>query len=123
MLRRAGQAPELVDAGSGSTPLGWPEPRAQRTLELGPGDLLLGLTDGLVERRGYDLDEGLAQVLEPRWARGEPGRAGRAGATTMLADTAGRDDATLLAVRFVPSTSGDPGSPERRDCCVRVSDA
>jgi serine phosphatase RsbU (regulator of sigma subunit) len=52
VLRRAGQPPELVDAGSGSTPLGWPEPRAQRTLELGPGDLLLGLTDGLVERRG-----------------------------------------------------------------------
>ena len=43
VLRRAGQPPELVDAGSGSTPLGWPEPRAQRTLELGPGDLLGGI--------------------------------------------------------------------------------
>ena len=35
----------------------------QRTLELGPGDLLLGVTDGLVERRGWDLDEGLDEVL------------------------------------------------------------
>ncbi len=72
VLRRAGQAPELVDAGSGSTPLGWPEPRAQRTLELGPGDLLLGLTDGLVERRGHDLDEGLALLLEAVGREEEP---------------------------------------------------
>jgi serine phosphatase RsbU (regulator of sigma subunit) len=101
VLRRAGQAPELVDAGSGSTPLGWPEPRAQRTLELGPGDLLLGLTDGLVERRGRDLDEGLALVLEAVGRDDEPldalvERVDR----TLLPDTPGRDDATVLAVRF-----------------------
>jgi len=101
VLRRAGQAPELVDAGSGSTPLGWPEPRAQRTLELGPGDLLLGLTDGLVERRGRDLDEGLALLLEAVGREEEPldtlvGRVDR----TLLPDTPGRDDATVLAVRF-----------------------
>ena len=35
VLCRSGREPELVDAGSGSTPLGWPEPRSQRTLELG----------------------------------------------------------------------------------------
>ncbi len=101
VLRRAGRAPELVDAGSGSTPLGWPEPRAQRTLELGPGDLLLGLTDGLVERRGRDLDEGLALLLEAV-GRDEESldalveRVDR----TLLPDTPGRDDATVLAVRF-----------------------
>jgi PAS domain S-box-containing protein len=101
VLRRAGRPPELVDAGSGSTPLGWPEPRAQRTLELGPGDLLLGLTDGLVERRGRDLDEGLARLLEAVGDQDEPlddlvGRVDR----TLLPDTPGRDDATVLAVRF-----------------------
>ena len=69
---RAGRRRIGVDA------LGWPEPRAQRTLELGPGDVLIGLTDGLVERRGSDLDEGLAEVLA-RSSRGrQPGRAGRA---------------------------------------------
>jgi PAS domain S-box-containing protein len=103
ILLRSGQAPELVDAGSGSTPLGWPEPRVQQTMELGPGDILMGLTDGLVERRGYDLDEGLAQVLE---AVAEPAESLDAlveqVTTTMLGHTAGRDDATLLAVRFVP---------------------
>jgi PAS domain S-box-containing protein len=101
VLRRAGQPPELVDAGSGSTPLGWPERRAQRTLELGPGDLLLGLTDGLVERRGRDLDEGLALLLEAVGETEEPldalvERVDR----TLLPDTPGRDDATVLAVRF-----------------------
>jgi serine phosphatase RsbU (regulator of sigma subunit) len=101
VLRRAGRAPELIDAGSGSTPLGWPEPRAQRTLELGPGDLLLGLTDGLVERRGQDLDEGLARLLAAVGERDEPldalvARVDR----TLMPDTPGRDDATVLAVRF-----------------------
>jgi PAS domain S-box-containing protein len=103
VLLRSGQAPALVDAGSGSTPLGWPEPRVQQTMELGPGDILMGLTDGLVERRGYDLDEGLARVLE---AVAEPAESLDAlveqVTTTMLGHTAGRDDATLLAVRFVP---------------------
>jgi serine phosphatase RsbU (regulator of sigma subunit) len=102
VLVRAGRAPELVDAGSGSTPLGWPEPRAQRTLELGPGDLLLGVTDGVVERRGYDLDEGLAELMGCLTAPEDDldSLVGRV-ATTMLGHTEGRDDATLLAVRFV----------------------
>jgi PAS domain S-box-containing protein len=102
VLMRAGEPPVLVDAGRGSTPLGWPEPRTQQTLELGPGDLLLGLTDGIVERRGHDLDTGLAQVLD---CVGAPADSLEALVehveSTMLGHTAGRDDATLLAVRFV----------------------
>ena len=103
VLRRAGAAPELVDAGSGSTPLGWPEPRMQRTLELGPGDLLMGLTDGLVERRGSDLDEGLARLLEAVGTADEPvpELVQRVGSALHPA-APGRDDATVLAVRFVP---------------------
>jgi PAS domain S-box-containing protein len=101
VLRRAGRPPELVDAGSGSTPLGWPEPRAQRTLELGPGDLLLGLTDGVVERRGVDMDLGLDEVL----AQVGAGAASLDAlvervSSALLARTRGRDDATVLAVRF-----------------------
>jgi hypothetical protein len=101
VLRRAGRPPELVDAGSGSTPLGWPEPRSQRTLELGPGDLLLGLTDGLVERRGRDLDEGLADLLEVVGTGDEPvaDLVERVSAA-LHPDTPGHDDATVLAVRF-----------------------
>ena len=103
VLVRQGQPPELVDAGSGSTPLGWPEPRVQRTLELGPGDLLLGVTDGLVERRGQDLDQGLDIVLAA--ARDQSGTLDelvtRISAAT-LDEALGRDDATVLAVRFLP---------------------
>jgi PAS domain S-box-containing protein len=103
VLRRAGQPPELVDAGSGSTPLGWPEPRAQRTLELGPGDVLIGLTDGLVERRGADLDEGLAEVLaQVEQEDGSLDALAERISTALLDDAVGRDDATLLAVRFTP---------------------
>jgi PAS domain S-box-containing protein len=103
VLVRAGQEPELVDAGSGSTPLGWSEPRGQRTLELGPGDLLLGVTDGVVERRGYDLDEGLAELVDcVRGQQGSLDELVERVTTTMLGHTEGRDDATLLAVRFVP---------------------
>lgn len=101
VLLRPGSAPELVDAGSGSTPLGWPELRGQRTLELGQGDTLLGLTDGVVERRGFDVDTGLDEVLA---AAAEPARTlgelVERVAERMLGHTAGRDDATLLAVRF-----------------------
>ena len=77
--------------------------RVQRTLELGPGDVLLGVTDGLVERRGQDLDQGLATVLAA--AAGQVGSledlVGRVTAAT-LDDAVGRDDATALAVRFLP---------------------
>ena len=105
--------PELVDAGSGSTPLGWPEPRVQRTLELGPGDLLLGLTDGLVERRGRDLDEGLADVLTAVGTAEEPLAAlVERVAADLLPDTPGRDDSTVLAVRF--ATDRPVGGPPRR---------
>jgi PAS domain S-box-containing protein len=101
VLCRSGEQPELVDAGSGSTPLGWPEPRTQRTLELGPGDLLLGLTDGLVERRGVDMDLGLDEVLA-QVAAGAPSLDALVDRVSsgLLARTRGRDDATLLAVRF-----------------------
>jgi serine phosphatase RsbU (regulator of sigma subunit) len=102
VLVRAGQEPVLIDAGSGSTPLGWPEPRTQRTLELGAGDLLLGLSDGVVERRGFDLDEGLAELVAcVRGGEGSLEDLVERVTTTMLGRTLGRDDATLLAVRFV----------------------
>lgn len=101
VLCRAGREPELVDAGSGSTPLGWPEPRVQRTLELGPGDILIGLTDGLVERRGFDLDEGLAEVMASvRAPAASLDDLVERVSTVLMADTLGRDDATVLAVRF-----------------------
>jgi PAS domain S-box-containing protein len=100
---RADGSRVLVDAGSGSTPLGWPEPRGQQTLQLAPGDVLIGLTDGVVERRGHDLDEGLQEVLDvATWDGDGLEPMVERVAAAMLDATSGRDDATLLAVRFLP---------------------
>ena len=79
-------------------------------MELGPGDILMGLTDGMVERRGFDLDEGLAQVLG---AAAEPAESLDSLVehitTTMLGHTAGsrRRDAAGGTLRTV--TTGPTG--------------
>lgn len=101
VLQRAGEPPVLVDAGGAATPLGWPEPRSQRTLELGPGDLLLGFTDGLVERRGADIDQGLGELLALT-NRSHESLDDLVDdlVSNLLASARGRDDATVLAVRF-----------------------
>jgi PAS domain S-box-containing protein len=57
---------ELLDRAT-DPPLGArPEhvPRPQAGLEYGPGDLLVLYTDGLIERRGEDIDVGLARLTE-----------------------------------------------------------
>jgi serine phosphatase RsbU (regulator of sigma subunit) len=41
-----------------------PSPRSQADDVLAPGDVLVLYTDGLVERRGRDLDEGLRALAD-----------------------------------------------------------
>ncbi|MBV9293061.1 MAG: SpoIIE family protein phosphatase [Frankiales bacterium] len=65
-------APLIVDAnGSRSLPTASGTPfgvgevdRDVTTVELPPGSALVAITDGLVERRGEDIDEGVARVIE-----------------------------------------------------------
>ena len=72
--------------------------RADHRLELAPGDLLLLYTDGLVERRGADLDDGLSWLVETVTAHAHLG-------PEELCDVLLReslthdDDQVLLAVR------------------------
>jgi serine phosphatase RsbU (regulator of sigma subunit) len=74
--------------------------RAAHTLELPPGSVLLGYTDGLVETPGSDLDQGIEQLVE-RLAATPTGASPRALCDAAVSGTLdGRDDVALIAVRF-----------------------
>ncbi|MGN6333059.1 MAG: SpoIIE family protein phosphatase [Motilibacteraceae bacterium] len=120
LLHRAGRSTELLDVGDGATPLGVPEKRAEQWFTLGPGDLLVAFTDGLVESREHPLSEGLDRVqrsldallgtpdqpgLGVPAARAAVGHgAGLQGTVdalveALVAGRARRDDVTVLALR------------------------
>ncbi|MFE6751984.1 PP2C family protein-serine/threonine phosphatase [Streptomyces sp. NPDC057684] len=88
---------------------------------LSPGDVVLMCTDGLVERRGSDLDTDTARLLRvaERLARGgiTLGRDGleRYGQAVVqdMACAHQTDDATLLLVRCLPVPTAPPGGPGR----------
>jgi PAS domain S-box-containing protein len=75
-------------------------PRRSTAIDLPRGGTLLAYTDGLIERPGTDLDEGIAELVERLVAA--PAGAG----PRQLCDAAvagsldGRDDVALIAVRF-----------------------
>lgn len=131
LLHRAGRATELLDVGDAATPLGVPEERGEQRFTLGPGDLLVAFTDGLVESREHPLSEGLDRVQRSldallgtadRPGLGVPsavrdGAAGQHGARlhgpglqgtvdalveALVAGRARRDDVTVLALRVAP---------------------
>ena len=68
--------------------------------EIQPGSTVLAYTDGLIERPGTDLDEGIAE-LRDRLARAPVDADPRALCNAAVAGTIdGRDDVALIAVRF-----------------------
>ena len=101
LLVPAAGEPRLVDIAPEATPLGLPEPREEHLVRLAPGDVLVGFSDGLVERRGASLDDGLEQLL--RVAAGVPrGRALGDLVSSLvggLVPEGAADDVTVLAVR------------------------
>ncbi|HVE74434.1 MAG TPA: SpoIIE family protein phosphatase [Mycobacteriales bacterium] len=102
MLRADGQVGVLKD-GAG-TPLGVPMERvACKGTTLGVGDLVVLCTDGLVEHRDRDIDEGLAQLERAALSRRTAPDLERA-ADEVLAElgAASDDDRSLLLVRCAP---------------------
>ena len=98
-----GRSPPLGAYLGGTAPA-----RSEAELTLGPGARLVLYTDGLVERRGRTIDEGLARLLE------EIARRPRAPVSDLVADlpralldpASKDDDVCLLALAF-----GAPESP------------
>ncbi len=77
-------------------------PRPQATVEFAPGDTLVLYTDGLVERRGEDLDVGLTRLADAaRELRVQPVERFADALLARLADPSGqRDDVSLLVMRL-----------------------
>ena len=105
ILLPAGDAPPEAFMAGRSAPLGVPDvPRPEGRFALKPGDGFLFYTDGLVERRGESIDDGIERLLAvlARHAPGVPPAAlARAVPEALLDAEAVRDDVCLLAFRLI----------------------
>ncbi|OAH12323.1 PP2C family protein-serine/threonine phosphatase [Streptomyces jeddahensis] len=77
-------------------------PSPQATATYGPGDTLVLYTDGLVERRGEDIDAGLARLagVLGEGSRLDPGHLADSLLTRLGLAGGGRDDTALIIVRL-----------------------
>jgi PAS domain S-box-containing protein len=100
VLMRPDGSTELV--GSSGLPLGLPEGLARRahleTLE--PGTTVLMVTDGVVEGRDYDVDEGIDRLRSLATKFAHAPLDVLVGQIATLADPTLRDDVTVVAVRL-----------------------
>lgn len=104
LLSRADGAVVLLDQAI-SPPLGIfaeHSPRPEATVTYVPGDLLVLYTDGLVERRGEDIDAGLYRLADAlaRYAHMSPDRLADTLLTRLGVADGGRDDIALIIVRL-----------------------
>jgi PAS domain S-box-containing protein len=92
---------ELVGSGSG-VPLGVVrgQDRSHDTVTVGPGDLLVLVTDGVVESRREDLDHGLDRLLERAVALRDAPLPELVVALAELGDPTLSDDVTVVAARL-----------------------
>ncbi|WP_233211188.1 SpoIIE family protein phosphatase [Mycobacterium sp. shizuoka-1] len=116
LLRRSATGTVIRLAGAHGPVLG-PVERAsysEGTVEVGEGDILVMYTDGLIERRGQDIESGMARVadLVARWRGDESLPAACRQLTQTLAPRPRDDDVCVVAVRFgAIGAIGGPSSP------------
>nr|WP_231134469.1 SpoIIE family protein phosphatase [Motilibacter deserti] len=84
-----------------ATPLGVPEPRSERSLELAPGDTVLAFSDGLVETREAGIAAGLETLAAGLADCGGLGLEALLDRAIAIGASVGErwDDVTLLALR------------------------
>jgi PAS domain S-box-containing protein len=98
--------PQFLERG-GSVPLGvLPFPSyEQRTVPMHPGSTLVLYTDGLIERPGEHLDDGMKQLAaRVREAPDDPERLCDHLLRTLIPATGATDDVAILALRNLPVT-------------------
>jgi hypothetical protein len=109
-LANAGHYPPFLVRASGAVEVAETTPRRllgadpddcnETTFDFAPGDTLLLVTDGLFERRGENVDVGLARVRDAAPALAGPDlAAGLASIVANVYQSEGDDDVTALAVR------------------------
>jgi len=104
LLRRA-RSGVVVRLGAASGPVLGPVPDAEfpeTGVRVEPGDILLMYTDGLVERRGLDIDEGICRAVRAvaEWGAGVRLSEVCERLPEELAPRPRADDVCLLAIRF-----------------------
>jgi PAS domain-containing protein len=92
---------ELIDAGTGTTPIGVTEPRYGRDLQLAPGDTIVVFTDGLVESRRRSLEYGVGALIRSLETHRRETLDEMLGAVVAeLGVSSSTDDVTILALRW-----------------------
>lgn len=104
LLMQPGERPRLLWEGRSPPLTAHPDQpiRHEDAVALRPGSRVLLYTDGLVERRGQSIDDGLAHLLEEVEVRptASPAELVEQLPPMMLADSSGEDDVCLLAFAF-----------------------
>ena len=106
----SGEQTRFVDTTVGP-PIGiGPSTYAETTVAMAPGSTLLAFTDGLIERRGEDIDRGFERLADAATDLGPTLEGVLSRLLTTVAEATAGDDIAILAFRWVDAQAPDPVS-------------
>ena len=85
-----------------------PSTYAETIVAMAPGSTLLAFTDGLIERRGEDIDRGFERLADAANGLGPTLEGVLSRLLTTVAEETAGDDIAILAFRWVDAQSTDP---------------